>query len=276
MEAQNKTPLRITTWNVLNLAYENPEYYHDDAHPHLHWTKGRAERVAEYARALQSDVYALQEVSEGMSIFLCAKLNEGAPGRYAWMWERRTAPNKPEDGCAILWRTDRVALVFNAGFAYQYHTTQSHIALAKLFTAHAAGGAQFWLVNTHVNWASRAEDLALLQELMGADERFEEAPQAPRLAMGDFNAEASEAWYAQLGKNGLWDVCAQIEGGHPPFSYNSGKQAKFIDFVLAHGLPSERVGRVAMGAGEELGEITALPNAAVPSDHLPITFELFV
>jgi|WetSurMetagenome_2_1015567.scaffolds.fasta_scaffold195286_2 hypothetical protein len=35
------TVLRITTWNVLNEGYENPEYYHEDSHPYLRWDNGR-------------------------------------------------------------------------------------------------------------------------------------------------------------------------------------------------------------------------------------------
>lgn len=252
--------LRITTWNVLNEAFENKEYYHTDAHPFLHWQQGRREAVCQYAKRLNADVYCLQEVSQTMAADILKALDETC---YTLVWEPRTK----DDGCATIYDKRAVSLVRRFGWRY---ASGKHIFLATLFEC---GGTKerFWTVNTHVNWKTREDDLLALQRQLNEHPDFSADG---KLVMGDFNAEASETWYQALAQNQLIDA----KQGHDwPWSYNSGKNAKWIDFVLLHRLPLERLQSLCVGELFKAMDFTvrALPSATVPSDHAPVNLTLW-
>jgi endonuclease/exonuclease/phosphatase family metal-dependent hydrolase len=254
--------LSITTWNVLNAGYECEDYYHEDAHPFLHWREGRGERAALYLGKLDSDIYCLQEVSQAMATEIHLSLGKK---KYDMLWEARTRPgDKVEDGCAILHRRDQ-DLAFIRDHAFRYESGK-HIFLSCKFRYH---GEVLWVVNTHVNWATRETDLLTLQE------KINDTSNARTVVMGDFNAERNEAWYQSLGKHGLVDALHNLT--HLPYSYNSGKLSKWIDFFLLNQLPLESVQGVCVGNDwhrQYLFKDTALPSAEVPSDHLPVTVRL--
>jgi hypothetical protein len=63
-------------------------------------------------------------------------------------------------------------------------------------------------------------------------------------------------------------------GQHPAFSYNSGKEKKWIDFILAWGIEKPKIQNVFLGnkVGHSLvPDMDYLPNSEVPSDHIPVT-----
>lgn len=264
-------PLWVTTWNVLNRGYENPEYYAKESHAYLHWDQGRRERAREFIKSLTHDVTCLQEVSQSMLVELFA--DSPSYQCYATVWEPRTeAGAKTEDGLAIVYQTQSVTLLKK--FTWRYPSGK-HIILACLFERNdCSQKSQFWCVNTHVNWKTREQDLLELQRQLNKHPEFVAAP-APKIVMGDFNAERHENWYKALGQNGLVDALADGEGH--AYSYNSGKSAKWIDHVLLHGIKQSSVCEVrysGMGKSPYTFSDASLPSADIPSDHVPITFAL--
>jgi len=275
-QQQSSPLLQITTWNVLNRAYENKEYYAEEAHPFLAWEEqGRGPLACSYLSQLDSDIYCLQEVDQVMAGQFLSHLNlyssSDIDEPYGMVWSRRTPDDaKSECGEAVLYRKSRLAL--QALFTYRY-PSGSHIYQAVLFTVVGADEHRFWCVNTHVNWKTRDDDLITLQQQLNDNPLFTGATR-PKIVVGDFNAERSDVWYQHLAKHGLVDAM----GGHAiPYSYNSGKQSKLIDFVLLHQWDEGRtVRRVVLGncmylTAMEHFDHKALPSATVPSDHLPVT-----
>lgn len=262
---QESSLLRITTWNVLNQGYECVDYYSAEVLPFLHWTQGRRERACTYLAKLDSDIYSLQEVSYPMAVEIHTAL--GGDEIYGLRWQNRTPQGADtEDGCATLFRHGK--LVLQDDFYWRYPSGK-HILLACLFLC--SGKTPCWVVNTHVNWATRENDLLALQKLLTTHPGFTDCP---KIAMGDFNAERHEEWYKALEKNHLVDA----QGEHQwPYSYNSGKLSKWIDFMLMHRLGKEAVEQIFVGNDAlvpPLFKDVALPNASVPSDHLPLTVVL--
>lgn len=62
------------------------------------------------------------------------------------------------------------------------------------------------------------------------------------------------------------------------FSYNSGKNKKFIDFMLLWFLGKESIDTIFLGVDQknplDLNQITTMPAKDLPSDHLPVTLHL--
>ncbi len=277
---QQETKLRITSWNVLNQGYENPAYYTEDTYPFLHWNQGRNTRAADYLRKHDSDVYCLQEVSSVMANELLAALGE----RYKMHWAPRTETDaKAQDGLAVIYRG--ALLQLKDQFVWRY-ASGKHIFLACLFASATNNKKRFWCVNTHVNFETREADLLALQKQVNDHAGFLSTQLVPKLIMGDFNAERSEEWYKALDRNGLLDAFGGValglrqqltEGNDEhgwPYSYNSGKKAKWIDFILVHRLTTQYSvdGLVVNGSdvSSEFPRDQSMPNEKVPSDHLSI------
>jgi endonuclease/exonuclease/phosphatase family metal-dependent hydrolase len=249
---------------VLNQAYENEAYYAPVAHPHLKWTQGRGERACQYLKQLDSDIYCLQEVNQSMAAQIRVSLGTD---QYDMCWHPRTEPGaKNQDGLAVLYRVTRLQLF--ASFAW-YYPSRKHIVMACGFSDRVEADKKFWCVDTHVNWETREEDLAHLQRQINERTQFVNLP-LPLVVMGDFNAERSENWYRALGQNGLVDPMAALA---IPYTYNSGKLAKLIDFMLLHNWdPAAAVKRIWVGLGPaQRFDYEALPSSDVPSDHLPLS-----
>jgi mRNA deadenylase 3'-5' endonuclease subunit Ccr4 len=276
-DAMKKTPLWITTWNVLNEGYENPEYYSEESHPFLHWDQGRRDRAKEYIKSITLDVTCLQEVSHKMLDELMSNDTYQKPHAFSYTWEPRTdASKKTQDGLAIIWKSRAVTLLRK--FSWRY-PSGGHIFLACLFEYNDSTmqqkKSQFWCVNTHVNWATRETDLLELKKQLDSHAEFLASP-APKIIVGDFNAERHEDWYkAIVGGDSLVD--ALVERSHP-YSYNSGKNKKWIDYVLLQGIAVEDVGCTIVGGTfppePYQFKDASLPNNSVPSDHVPITVGL--
>lgn len=255
-----KLGISITTWNVLNEAYENKDYYHQNAHAHLQWSNGRREKASTYLLPLKSDIYCLQEVSFSMATDIYKNMNED----YELLWQPRTSKEKKtQDGCAFIYNKRLFSL--DQLFVYRYESG-NHIFIAGLFTT-TTFEKSFWVVNTHINWSSRNEDLLDLQKQLENHPKF---TTNVKIIVGDFNAESNESWY-KLEDYHLVDAFKKQLG---PYSYHSGKSSKWIDFMLLHHLPETAViGRVVgnnPGVQYIFNDI-ALPSTNVPSDHLPLT-----
>jgi len=101
----------------------------------------------------------------------------------------------------------------------------------------------------------------------------------PKIAMGDFNAEANEKWYTHLPEFGIIDAVQSHHGKLPDFTYNSGKgNSKYIDFFLLWNINKESVQDVFVGIDPinpvDYSAIKYMPSEKVPSDHLPVTIKI--
>jgi mRNA deadenylase 3'-5' endonuclease subunit Ccr4 len=289
---QDALSLKITSWNVLNEGYENPEYYATGSHPYLRWSDGRKERAVSYMDKVMGDVTCLQEVSKAMAQQL-------APDPLYWpydmVWQPRTQlGDRVEDGLAVVYQTQKLTLLNK--FTWRY-ASGKHIFLACLFSINGVknpvtGEKKLWVVNTHVNWKTRLSDLVDLMKQLGEHAAFLASP-APQVVMGDFNATRDEAgWYSQLGKYGVTDALSNLrveprgllgDGTNKdlvwPYSYNSGKMSKWIDHFLLRGFATTSPVKEILVNGsvpfvDYAFDIATLPNATIPSDHLPVTVVL--
>lgn len=272
MEQQQQ--LRITTWNALNPFYENEEYYTKEVIPHLHWGQGRRERVLKYLTPLESDVYCLQEVNPETAGDIHEALGKE---KYTLVWHARTLDGDSEpDGCATLYRCSLLTLAETVIWRYPSH---SHIFMACRFEYQGATLDGLWIVNTHVNYPQRDLDLNAMRYKLTYGKKF---LLASKVIVGDFNAERTEPWYKLLRENRIIDATAGQPLSQCGYSYNSGYQAKWIDYVLLQNIPRDSVVRVFVDNDPSLTapaprfDDTSLPNARVPSDHLPLTVELRV
>ena len=262
MEVPPPLQLRITTWNALNPFYENEEYYTKEAHPYLHWDEGRRERALAYLKPLDSDVYCLQEVRPDVAHLLHHALGKET---YTLVWHARTPDGDSEpDGCATLYRTSRLVLAEKIIWRYK---SRRHIFMACLFACDA-DRVPLWIVNTHVNYMTREQDLAALQRKLTRGKKF---VTGSKVIVGDFNARRSEDWYQLLGENGIIDTMSEHQRNQWSYSYKSGHDAKWIDYILLHRLPPDSVVRVFVDIEFPRFNDTALPNERVPSDHMPLT-----
>ena len=254
--------VKITTWNVLSEAYENKSYYDESIYNYLHWSEGRREKASSYLIGLKSDIYCLREVNFRMALDI---YNQFDDNEYELLWQVRTRENKTEYGCAMIYRKNKCQL--KQFFVYRYQSG-NHIFIASLFDIN---GKSLWVVDTHINWSSREEDLQDLQEQLNCHLGFTVDNQ---VIVGDFNAESSEKWYQSLQKNHLTDA---FKDHADDYTYNSGKLAKWIDFILLHHLTEKDV--IEWTIGNESGKIPlfkekALPNNSISSDHLPLSISI--
>lgn len=92
--------------------------------------------------------------------------------------------------------------------------------------------------------------------------------------MGDTNATEEDVWYSKFFTTQILDIAKEHYGKLPAFSYNSGKEKKWIDFVISWGIEKSQIQKVFVGNNIEKDlelDMEYLPNAAVPSDHTPVT-----
>lgn len=221
---------------------------------------------------------------------------------YDMVWQPRTQPgDRVEDGLAVVYQTQKLTLLEK--FTWRY-ASGKHIFLACLFSINGLKNPEtgeteqkkLWIVNTHVNWKTRIEDLVDLMNQLGKHAAFLASP-APQVVMGDFNATRDETgWYGQLGKYGVTDALGELQveprgllGNATnkelvwPYSYNSGKMSKWIDHFLLRGFNASSPGKISpvnevLVAGvpfvDYAFDYSSLPNATIPSDHLPLTIML--
>jgi endonuclease/exonuclease/phosphatase family metal-dependent hydrolase len=104
------------------------------------------------------------------------------------------------DGCAIIFNAEVLKLVQKNEETYK---SGEHIMLSCLFITKSSTPKEFWVLNTHVNYNKREEDLL---ELKNVAKKLVEAKNALVLFMGDFNAEANEKWYETYQKDGVLDI----------------------------------------------------------------------
>lgn len=256
-----KTPITLTTWNILNPAYEKPGYYGEIAHKYLKWDTGRKEALHAYIKTLKSDIYCFQESTNKIAEELTTVIKNNNNRNYDYIWTKRKFD--ADDGCAIIYDKDVVNLL-NVIICRHNNT---HIIQSALFE-NVTNKNKFWCFNTHVNFMTRNQDIMAMLKTTKQNP-FDDKP---KIIVGDFNAEVSEEWYKKLDEELYVDSWVKKNGLHPQsdFTYNSGgKNSKVIDFILLSGFDFGNVEKVYIEG--DTTKITYLPNDQIPSDHMPQT-----
>jgi mRNA deadenylase 3'-5' endonuclease subunit Ccr4 len=241
---------RLLSWNVLADAYIQPRFY-PGTDPALLVPGARTQAIIDYLDTSDADVACLQEIE----LTLVAALEHAGEWRVHFMQKR----GKP-DGLAVLARRGVVVerlrgIEFEDGVPHRANS--GHIALIaslRLDTGRCR------VATTHVKWdppeTPAAERWAVreIHELLEAIGEVEDC-----IACGDFNFEPDDVPYTTMIAAGLRDPCTRS-----PTS-NANGRAKRIDHLLCG-----RAVRATATAILPIDNVTPLPSATLPSDHVPI------
>jgi endonuclease/exonuclease/phosphatase family metal-dependent hydrolase len=243
--------LTVVSWNVLASAYVRPEFYPHTPVPVLE-PEGRSARVVERVVGLgaAADVICLQEIEPATFAGVAGRLL-GFEGSFA---QKRGKP----DGCAIFVRRSLGEPAFRE---LVYSDGTGHVAVAAV-----VGGVGF--ASTHLKWEAPEVPVELrlgraeLTELLDAWV----APEEPWVVCGDLNANAASAVLEVAFARGLHDGYASLPEA---WTCNSNDRAKRIDFILH--TPGFEARPSPLPA---ITDVTPLPSASEPSDHLAIQVAL--
>lgn len=244
--------LTVVSWNVLAAAYVRPEWY-----PYT--PAGLLDPRAREARVVEAvvghsaaDALCLQEIEPSTFGSLVSRLDafEGH------LVQKRGKP----DGCAIFVRRSLGTPEFRQ---LVYGDGTGHVAAAAV-----VGG--IGIATTHLKWQAadvpvdvrlgRAELTELLDAWVVGDE--------PWVVCGDLNADASSPVLEVAFARGLRDGYASLPEA---WTCNSNEHKKRIDFIL-HTRGFDATPKVL----PPITDVTPLPSATEPSDHLAIQVALKV
>jgi len=262
-----QTNITLTTWNILNPAYAKLSYYSEHVHKYLNWNEGRKVALHNYIKTINSDIYCLQESTEKIADEITTVLMNNSNRNYVFIWAKRKSD--ADDGCAIIYDRD----VLNLSDVKILRHNNTHIIQCALFE-NITNKNKFWVLNTHVNFMTRNEDIIAMLQTTNKDQFYN----TKRIIVGDFNAEIKELWYTKLNQNSYIDAWTEKNGPHQKsdFTYSNGDthRNKWIDFVLMSGFVYSDIDKVYINA--DLTNMTYAPNDQIPSDHVPqsITFKL--
>lgn len=251
----------IVTWNILADAYVRPHRY-PNVDPRLLEPAARRARVCDRIRALDADIYLLQEVEPAAYDAIAAALGDAYEGTLA------LKPNRPE-GSALFTRRAAVTVerVETHVFARQRpNDARGTLALLAQVTV---GGQWLGLASTHLDWVRRpvsdAEDTGRAQLLETIDALAELLPAGTATVIGgDFNANSQSAPIDAALARGLRLSC---RSQRPWDTTNINGRRRKIDYLLytpdhLHPHP----GRLPALTRDE-----PMPSSLYPSDHLPLS-----
>ena len=302
--------LRVVQFNILadGLSARHPSNggFTESPPESLAWDFRRDRLVAEVFRHFEEeagpDVVAMQEVDHYDE--LAAEMRRRG---YEGTWKAK--PDSPclrfnadlEDGCALFWRTDAVAVdelttvnfkqLDSDGAPTGKASNQvAIVAQMRLLRGAAKGGAPFVVAVSHLmarkdatGERARAQQVAqLLEAAFAAAQR---AGTAAVVAMLDMNAAPSrsasadyepEALPAALDGGRVRSAYAAALGDEPSYTSwkrRGAKDAKYtIDYVLVS--PAVAVRRVLAPPDEDELDAERLPGWRYPSDHVALQAEL--
>jgi len=265
--------VQITTWNMLNPQFENEKWYSSTAVKYLHWdssTNPRKPVLLDFLKPLKSQIYSLQETNSNIVMEILQSLNKKNP-----IYDVIYHPRNKHDGCAIFY--DKVKLELDINNIKLLNYPGGHLVQACCFQLQNNPNKKFWVINTHVKWATRDTDLIYLKSII--DNFFE----GKIILMGDFNATMNEQWYSHYINGGylnMYEVCQKkIPGAtlYPKATYNCGKKdSKTIDYMISKNIKAEDHIKSFLGNNPE-SPISPdfvheyLPNSEIPSDHIPVS-----
>jgi mRNA deadenylase 3'-5' endonuclease subunit Ccr4 len=253
--------LSIASYNVLADSYVKPEWYPNVDPEILRWDR-RKFALAERIARLDADIICLQEVeADAYALIERSLAAKGYNGLYA-----KKGNGKP-DGCAIFFRQE--GLRFAGRYTIYYRDGRrevpdsGHLALIVSFerewgvinvvTTHLRWGQDYKPPEAHIGYWQ-------IRELM--DERFKADQTAHAwIVCGDLNAQADSPVVKELLGNGFVDAYA----GREQATCNPNGKAKRIDYIFhTSGLRAEPAKIM------EIDDLTPLPSADEPSDHLAV------
>ena len=244
--------LHVATLNILNLADRWPE---------------RLPLILADMAALQQDILGLQEVVYPMQ--QDRLIGAAGEGHYAAI---RGWAGRPEYGNSLLVRDPLQAThVERLDLGLQRSVHRAIVALPA--------GSRLLIVVTHLHHvvtgeAERDEQARRILEWL------DDAPRSDaQVAVGDFNAEPTEATYARMTAAGFRSAFAEANGAEPDVTWPSGLQAPAmdtdgdpgcLDYIWVRGAVRVVSARLAFDRPD--------PDDATlyPSDHLGISAHLEV
>lgn len=206
-------------------------------------------------------------------------LNNAFHDRYDAIFQER---NK-NDGSAVIYDKQKLELD-KSKMEIHWYEDHVHVIVCCPFSFISKPTKQFWIINTHVNFGSRATDLLYLKNILDKNT-------SKLILMGDFNATTNEKWYNEyINSNymNIYEVCQEQrekttptkkETKYPIATYNCGKEHKAIDYQFAKNIPREDLIHSFIGNNPALPipidhVHQFLPNAEIPSDHIPMTCQI--
>jgi mRNA deadenylase 3'-5' endonuclease subunit Ccr4 len=259
----------IASYNILADSYVRPNWYLNIDPEILRWDR-RKFALAEKITRLDADIVCLQEVeAEGYALIEGSLAGKGYSGVYA-----RKGSGKP-DGCAMFFR--QAGLRFAGADTLYYHDGRpdfpdsGHLALIVSFERQ---GSVIRVANTHLEWGQDnkppEEHVGYKQIRELIDERFKPdqtayATKSTWVLCGDLNAESDDPVVKELLGNGFVDAYA----GREQATCNPNGRANRIDYIF---YTPERASNLIAEPAKlmEIDDLTTLPSADEPSDHLAI------
>jgi nocturnin len=241
--------ITVVSWNVLADAYVRPEYYPYTGRTFLE-PVARRRALVERLASLDADVLCLQEIERPLFDEATSALCEH-DGRFLRKHTRL-------DGCAIFVRRTLGPV---AHHELVYSDGTGHVALAAIVSG-------LGIATTHLKWQppETPPDTRLgrneLRELLAAWVR----PEHAWVVCGDLNADADSPVLATAFEHGLRDAYESLPDA---YTCNSNGRRKRIDFIL-HSASL----RATPSPLPAITDVTPLPSADEPSDHLAIGAKL--
>jgi mRNA deadenylase 3'-5' endonuclease subunit Ccr4 len=252
---------RIASYNVLADSYVNPQWYPNVDPEILRWDR-RKFALAERIALLDADIFCLQEVEADAYALLERSLGaKGYDGVYA-----KKGRDKP-DGCAMFFRQCGLRFAGAATIYYrdgrQGAPDSGHLALIISFECE---WGVIRVATTHLRWGQENKPLEehigyrQIRELI--DERFKPDLTAYAwIVCGDLNAQPDNPVVKELINSGFVDAYAGLDQA----TCNPNRKAKRIDYIFhTSGLRAEAANLT------EIDDLTPLPSADEPSDHLAL------
>jgi mRNA deadenylase 3'-5' endonuclease subunit Ccr4 len=252
---------RISSYNVLADSYVKPQWYPNVDPEVLRWDR-RKFALAERVARLDVDIVCLQEVEADAYSLLESSLGaKGYNGVYA-----KKGRDKP-DGCAMFFRKGGLGFIDSRTIYYrdggQGAPDSGHLALINSFECELG---IIRVATTHLRWGQEdkppQEHIGYRQIRELIDERFKPDQTAYAwIVCGDLNAQSDSPLVKELVGSGFVDAYA----GREKATCNPNRRAKRIDYIFhTSGLRSEPAKLM------EIDDLTPLPSAEEPSDHLAL------
>lgn len=260
----------IASYNILADSYVSPKWYPNVDPEILRWDR-RKFALTERIERLNADIVCLQEIeSEAYALIERSLVTQGYNGVYA-----KKGFGKP-DGCAVFFR--QAGLRFAGADTLYYRDGRpdvqdsGHLALIVSFESE---WGVIRVANTHLKWGQDNKPpeehigYRQIKELINERFKVDQTAYAPTahewIVCGDLNARSGDPVVQELLSNGFLDAYA----GREQATCNPNGKAKRIDYIFYTS------GRASDLTAEperlmEIDDLTPLPSADEPSDHLAV------
>lgn len=261
--------IKITSFNCLNPCYEVADRYEIDwngkkVNPYLY---NRYEKLRSYIASIKSDIYCLQEVTESITVSIKEKLESDNPNTKYYSFNSN---RNDRDGCSIIW-SDRFEYTDFIGGGTQRYKGGEHIIQFVYLREKNNKSNVFKVINTHVNWSSRNEDITNRLYSFFKNDYIK----GPLILMGDFNAEVTEGWYPKFQEDD--SIIDAFKNNRPEYTFmcsKGGIQTKTIDHCFVRNCDKNNIVSKVFVKEETYDKFPYIPSENCPSDHLPIQISI--